>query len=75
MQSITLPQALRLAEQSAGHPVTYATTLALSQHSGIVAGSSAMLYRCLLLNRWSPWTQNSSSASTLTMKTFLKPTG
>ena len=43
MQSITLPQALRLVEQSAGHPVTYATTVALSQHSGIVAGSSAFV--------------------------------
>ena len=68
MQSITLPQALRLAEQSAGHPVTYATTVALSLHSGIVAVSSAFVVQM------SPWAQNSSSASTLTMKTFLKPT-
>ena len=35
MQSIPLTQALRLAEQSAGHPVTYATTVA---SSGPVSG-------------------------------------
>ena len=43
VQSITLPQALRLTEQSTGHPVTYTTTVALSQHSVIVAGSSAFV--------------------------------
>ena len=38
MQSILLMQALRLAEQSAGHPVTYATTVA---SSGPVSGLTA----------------------------------